>query len=60
MHKQVTEVAKNWPLAEPKQARKQAISLLKAKLYLDQRGLLAHKVGSKFEYNAGPTILKGN
>lgn len=58
MHKQVTEVAKNWPLAEPKRARRQAISLLKAKRYLIQHGLMAHKVGSKFEYSAGPTILK--
>lgn len=60
MHKQVTEVAKYWPDATRKTGRKQALKLLKAKRYLIQRGLMAHKVGSKFEYNAGPTVLKGN
>lgn len=59
MHFQVSEIAKNWSLAEPKQARKQAVSLLRAKKYLNQRGLSAHKVDSDFAYSAGPTVLTG-
>lgn len=48
---------RNWPLATTKQARRQAIRLLRAKRYLTTRGIAAHVVGSQFEYKSAPVVL---
>lgn len=54
----ITVVAKNWPLATERQAKRQAVRLLKAHRYLKLKGIAACEVGSKFEYSQGPKVLK--
>lgn len=49
--------AKNWPLATERQAKRQAVRLLKAHRYLKRREIAACEVGSKFEYSQGPKVL---
>lgn len=46
-----------WPLAAHRQARRQSASLIRAKRYLQERGISAHSVGSKFEYSQAPKVL---
>ncbi len=52
-----TIAERNWPLATRKQARRQAVRLIRAKRYLEDRGIAAHVVGSTFEYNPAPAVL---
>ena len=44
--------ARHFPLASPPVARRQGIKLALAKRYLEQHGIDAVQVGSKFEYKA--------
>ena len=48
---------RNWPLAGQKQARRQAVRLIRAKRYLDRRGIAATAINSEFKYSAQPTVL---
>ena len=48
---------RNWPLAGTKQARRQAVRLIRAKRYLDRRGIAAMAINSEFKYSAQPTVL---
>jgi hypothetical protein len=50
-------LSRYWPLATEKQARRQAVKLIRAKQYLRDRGIASHEVGSKFEYVQGPKVL---
>ena len=52
------KVCKFWPLAGTRQRRIQAIRLLKARQYLQSRGIAANVVGSTFEYSQSPKVLK--
>lgn len=46
-----------WPLANTRQAKRQAIRLIRAKRYLDQRGIAACALHSSFKYQSTPTVL---
>lgn len=50
-------LSKHWPLASERQARRQAVRLLRARRYLTERGIAAHMVGSTFEYRSAPRVL---
>lgn len=53
----IITVAKFWPLAPTRQARRQAIRLIRAKQYLTQRGIAAHVPNSGFKYSSAPQVL---
>jgi len=51
--------ARHFPLAPPATARRQGVKLALAKRYLEQHGIDAVRVGSKFEYKAATgSVLK--
>lgn len=50
-------LARHWPLASLRQARRQAVRLMRAQRYLRERGIAAHMVGSTFEYRSAPKVL---
>jgi hypothetical protein len=58
MRATVKVLSSYWPLASRKQAIRQAIRLVRAKRYLERRGIEASSVGSTFEYSSSPTVLK--
>jgi hypothetical protein len=60
MKNMIILMSRYWPLATEKQARRQAVRLIRAKRYLKSRGISAHEVGSKFEYTSGPKVLHGS
>ena len=47
-----------WPLATPRQAKKQAVRLLRAKQYLRERNIEACAINSEFKYSQAPGVLK--
>lgn len=53
----INTIAKHWPLASRRQAKRQAIRLIRAKQYLDRRGIAATAINSDFKYNPVPTVL---
>lgn len=57
MHTIVNTIARNWPLATSRQAKRQAVRLIRAKQYLDRRGIAAHVPNSTFTYSTAPTVL---
>lgn len=57
MRNMIILMSRYWPLATEKQARRQAVRLLRAKRYLKSRGIAAHEVGSTFEYKSGASCL---
>jgi hypothetical protein len=57
MKNTIYTLSRYWPLATNRQARRQAVRLVRAKRYLQDRGIAAHAVGSKFEYTSGPKVL---
>lgn len=54
----ITLLARHWPLATARQAKRQAIKLIRAKQYLQHRGIESTAVGSRFEYSSAPTVLQ--
>lgn len=46
-----------WPLAPSRQAKRQAIKLIRARQYLQHRGIDAMAVNSQFKYNPAPEVL---
>lgn len=50
-------IARHWPLAEARQAKRQAIKLIRARHYLQRRGIEACAVGSRFAYSSAPKVL---
>ena len=48
----------HWPLATPRQAKKQAVRLLRAKKYLRERNIEACAVNSEFKYDQNPKVLQ--
>lgn len=54
----IVMLAKHWPLAEPRAAKRQAIRLIRARDYLRTRNIEACRVKSEFEYSQGPKVLK--
>lgn len=46
-----------WPLATTRQAKKQAVRLLRAKRYLRDRGIDAMALNSEFKYDQKPKVL---
>lgn len=50
-------LARNWPLASERQAKRQAVRLIRARQYLRQRGIEAHAVNSSFAYKSAPQVL---
>lgn len=57
MHTTISTIAKHWPLASRRQAKRQAVRLLRAKQYLTQRGIAAHVPNSEFKYISAPQVL---
>lgn len=53
----LNSVAKHWPMADTHQALRQAVKLMRARRYLQHRGIEACAVGSKFEYTGAPRVL---
>lgn len=54
----ITILARHWPLASTRQAKRQAIKLIRARDYLDSRGIVVTAVNSGFVYSAKPTVLQ--
>lgn len=54
----IVMLAKHWPLATPRQAKRQAVRLIRARDYLRSRNIEACAVKSAFEYSQGPKVLK--
>lgn len=48
---------RNWPLATRRAARKQAFRLIRAKQYLNHRGINAVAINSEFKYQSAPQVL---
>lgn len=46
-----------WPLATPRNAKRQAIKLIRARQYLRNRGIDAMAVNSQFKYTSAPEVL---
>lgn len=46
-----------WPLATARQAKRQAVRLLRAKRYLRERNIDAMALNSEFKYDASPKVL---
>lgn len=57
MHTTISTIAKHWPLASRRQAKRQAVRLFRAKQYLDRRGIAAHVPNSTFVYSLAPQVL---
>lgn len=51
-------LSRHWPLATPRQAKRQAVRLIRARDYLRTRNIEACRVKSEFEYSSGPKVLK--
>lgn len=56
---QVALLAQHWPLAPDRQARVQAVRLIRARRYLRKQNIEAWRVKSAFDYSPAPKILNG-
>lgn len=50
---------KFYRLAEPRAARRQSVRLIKAKAWMNDRGINATAIGSKFEYKVATGAVLG-
>lgn len=53
----LTKLCGYWPLATTRQRRVQAARLIRAKRYLQERGISATALNSTFKYSPAPQVL---